>query len=67
MEDLKQGTNIKYDVQTLKGEGKIVGIASNELPIIGKLYIIEPNEPINSDVYNYTHFVAYENQIEIIK
>lgn len=39
MEFLKQGTKISFDVQTLKGEGKIVDMALNGLPIIGQLYI----------------------------
>lgn len=58
MENLKQGTRVEYDVQTLKGKGTIVGMSVNELPIIGATYIIEPDEPIQNEVYDYTHFAV---------
>lgn len=41
-------------------------MALNGLPIIGQLYIIKPDQPINNDVYDYTHFVAWRNKKEII-
>jgi hypothetical protein len=66
MENLKQGTKVKFDIQTLKGEGIIVGLAANDQPIIGKMYIIEPDEKITNEVYNYTHFAAWECQFKII-
>ena len=67
MKDLKQGQKIEYHVDgSLHGFGKIVGKAKNDLPIIGGTYIIEPEEPINSDVYPYTHFVLFETQFKLI-
>lgn len=65
--ELKQGTKIEFDIHPLKGTGKIVGIATITMPIIGNLYIIEPDEPINSEVYEYSHFTAWKSQIKIIK
>jgi len=65
-ENLKQGTKIEFDVQSLKGTGKIVGISKITMPIIGNLYIIEPDEPINSEIYDYSHFTAWDCQIKII-
>lgn len=66
MENLKQGTRVEYDVQSLKGKGYVVGLAMNEQPIIGSLYIIEPDELINNEVYNYTHFAAWGNQLKVL-
>ena len=65
MNILKQGQRIRYVISDLTGYGKIVGIASNSLPIIGISYIIEPDVPINNEVYQYTHFVAFENQLTV--
>jgi hypothetical protein len=67
MEELKQGTKIEFDVQSLTGTGKIVGIATVAMPLIGTLYIIEPDEPINSEAYDYSHFTAWGCQIKEIK
>lgn len=64
--DLKQGTRIEFEIADLKGEGTIVGLATTGHPIIGKTYIIEPDVPINNEVYDYTHFVAWESQFKEI-
>ena len=48
MSDLKQNTRIEFNTQGIIGKGKIVGIGANDLPIIGKMYIIEPDEKIKS-------------------
>jgi hypothetical protein len=64
--DLKQGTRVEFDIQFHKGKGTIVGVATNGSPIIGKSYIIEPDEKLKSDVYDYTHFVAWETQFVVI-
>jgi hypothetical protein len=66
MENLKQGTRVEFDVQSFKGKGTIVGVATNGSPIIGKSYIIEPDEKLQSEVYDYTHFVAFESQFKVI-
>jgi len=63
---LKQGTKVKYDVQTLKGTGTVVGVALIEQAITGSLYIIEPDIPISNDIYNYSHFCAWQNQLEVL-
>lgn len=66
MEYLKQGTRVEFDIQSIKGKGTIVGASTNGQPIIGKSYIIEPDEKLQSDVYDYTHFVACEYQFKVI-
>ena len=66
MELLKRGTRIEFDIQTFKGKGTIVGIATSNQPIIGPSYIIDPDEKINSEVYDYSHFVAFECQFKVI-
>ena len=64
--ELKQGQKVHYDCSGVKGTGKIVGIASNGVPLVGKTYIIEPDEPFNNEVYPYTHFVCPELYLTII-
>jgi hypothetical protein len=64
--NLKQGTRVEFDVQTLKGNGTVVGISTTEQPIIGCSYIIEPDESIRSETYDYTHFVAWGTQLKEI-
>jgi hypothetical protein len=64
--ELKQGQRVKFHIGDLMGEGKIVGMALVEQPIIGGTYIIEPDQPIKNEVYDYTHFVAQEVQFELI-
>ena len=66
-EELTQGTRVRFDVQSFKGDGKIVGVATNGHAIIGKLFIIEPDKQLDSEVYNYSHFCAWESQIEVLK
>lgn len=66
MENLKQGTRVAFNVQGIDGRGTIVGLATNGQPIIGKMYIIEPDEKISNEEYDYTHFVAWEYQLRII-
>ena len=66
MENLKQGTRVEFDVQSFKGKGTIVGVATNGQPIIGKSYIIEPDEKLKSESYDYSHFVAWECQFKVI-
>ncbi len=64
--NLEQGTRVEFDVQSFKGKGTIVGVATNGQPIIGKCYIIEPDEKLKSEVYDYTHFVAWEGQFKVL-
>lgn len=68
MEDLKQGTRVEFqlDGADLRGTGTIVGKATNGQPILGSCYIIEPDESIKSEVYDYSHFVAWSFQLKLI-
>lgn len=66
MEQLKQGQRVRFKIDSLSGTGKVVGVATVEHPIIGSSYIIEPDEPINSVVYDYSHFVAWDIQLTLI-
>jgi hypothetical protein len=58
--DFKQDQKVSYDYGIIKGTGKVVGIASNGVPLVGKTYIIEPDVAFNNEVYPYTHFVCPE-------
>ena len=64
--ELIQGTRVDYDVQTLKGKGTIVGIASRMPGTI--VYIIEPDKAQNipNETYPYSHFVCPDGQLMII-
>jgi len=64
---LKQGTRVEFNVQGISGEGTVVGVANNGSPIIGKTYIIEPDEPISNEAYDYSHFVAFESELKELK
>lgn len=66
MDTLKQGTRVEFGYQIIKGKGTIVGLATDGQPIIGKFYIIEPDDPINNKAYNYTHFCLYECYFKVI-
>jgi hypothetical protein len=66
MARVKQGTRVEFDVQSIKGKGTIVGVATVELPFIGASYIIEPDQKIENETYNYTHFVASESQFKTL-
>ncbi len=65
-QDLKQGQRVSFKIYGLTGTGKIVGKAIVEQPIIGATYIIEPDKSIRNKTYDYTHFIATENQLELI-
>jgi hypothetical protein len=66
---LRQGTRVEFNlnVSGLTGIGKIVGIANDPQPFIGYTYIIEPEIPITSAVYPYTHIVANSTMIQVLE
>lgn len=64
-ERLKQNQRVSFKINDIQGKGKIVGMATSGSPIIGKSYIIEPDEPISNEVYDYSHFVAFEYQLKL--
>ena len=64
--ELKQGQRVEFRIGDLTGKGKIVGKALTDQPIIGGTYIIEPDNSIRNEVYDYTHFVAQEIQLVLI-
>lgn len=64
--DLKQGQRVEFHIGELKGKGKVVGKSVSEQPIIGGTYIIEPDENIRNDTYDYTHFVLPEISLKLI-
>lgn len=61
-----QGQRVEFNIGDLKGTGTVVGKALTDQPIIGGTYIIEPDNPISNEVYNYTHFVAPEINLTLI-
>ena len=63
---MKQGQRVEFKIGDLIGKGKIVGKALTEQPIIGGTYIIEPDEPISNEVYDYTHFATQEIYLTLI-
>lgn len=55
---IPQDTIVKFDYQSMKGEGKVVG-QSAYLPPMGYMYIIQ-TEGVISEEYPYTTFVCPE-------
>lgn len=57
----KQNDRVKFKIdvfnKSISGIGKIVGIATNDQPVIGRSYIIEPETKIKN--YNYSHIVCF--------
>lgn len=62
-----QNQRVAFDNGTIKGTGKVVGVALSEQPIIGATFIIEPDEPITNSTYPYTHFVCTELHLKVSK
>ncbi len=60
MRKFAQGQKVSYQIGNLSGTGKVVGMALTEQPVIGGTYIIEPDEPISNEAYEFSHFVAQE-------
>ena len=71
--DFKNGQIVQYALNAnaadekmiVKGKGKIVGIATVDLPVIGMTYIVEDlsgNFP--SEVYPYSAFACFEMWIK---
>lgn len=54
---LSQDTRVQFNIHGLSGTGKITGVSST-LPVVGAIYIIEPDEPIRNEAYDYKHFVC---------
>ncbi|AEC53146.1 hypothetical protein SCRM01_200 [Synechococcus phage S-CRM01] len=48
--------------------GRIVGVATEDQPVIGRSYIIEPvsMDEFPCDVYPYTHFVSFACSFNVI-
>ena len=65
--NLKHGTRIQFDINTIKGTGTIVGIATSGDVLLGKGYIVEPDEKISNEVYDYTHIVVYELYFTVLQ
>ena len=63
MEKLKQEQRVHFEMGNIVGDGKIVGVCTTEMPILGYKYIIEPDQPITNEVYPYSHFTIFQNQL----
>ena len=59
---LCNGDKIECEIGGSRITGKVCGKVS-EQPVIGGMYIIEPDVSIYSDIYPYTHFVMPEIQL----
>jgi hypothetical protein len=62
----KQDQKVHFDINGLKGVGKIVG-KSTENQFGGDVYIIEPEISIKSETYPYTHITCCETHIKSIE
>jgi hypothetical protein len=64
---LSQNDKVEFDNGVIKGTGKICGIASESVAVIGKGYIVQPDEPIKNETYEYSHVVIHEVHLNPIK
>lgn len=64
MEKLRQGTLVEYNIQNLKGKGRIVGLAMND---ITQSYIIEPIISITSETYPWSHFICPLGHLKVVQ
>ena len=61
-EDLKNGTPVGFILTPeIHGKGKICGIATNGVPILGKGYIVEYSEL--SVPWDYPCIIAFDSQL----
>ena len=58
-----QNTKIKFTRNNITGTGKVVGMSSYD-PLSKGIYIIEPNTPVMSPSYPYTHFTCWGVDME---
>ena len=51
----------------IKGWAKICGSATEEMPVIGRSWIIEPEDPVpfNKVIYPFTHITAFSCQLDV--
>ncbi len=65
----QQNTKVKYRLngdESNQGTGKIVGLVNNGHAVMGRTYIIEPDQHLESEHYPYSHFVLPEIWFEAI-
>ena len=60
----RQDERVMFDNGVQKGAGKIMGVATTELPVLGCSYIIEPDDPVSAGIevacYPFKCFVVAE-------
>lgn len=65
--ELKQDTRVQYNINDkISGEGKVCGIVASNDPSGEKVYIVQPDAPINNEGYGFSHFAAYQSQLKIV-
>jgi hypothetical protein len=66
----KQGDIVAYSLTTpegnLEGTGRIVGVATNPLPIMGSIYMVFDPENFPNKIYQYTTIPMQESALELI-
>jgi hypothetical protein len=67
LNSIPANTKIKYDNGLFYGEGIIVGISTNFMPVIGRIYMVKDlSGNIPNEVYKYDTFSCLENQLKVI-
>jgi hypothetical protein len=66
----QQGDIVKYSLTIpggkLEGTGRIVGVATNPLPIMGAIFMVEDPENFPNSVYPYTTIPMQESALEYL-
>jgi len=70
MFNFAQNDIVAFTVGDLKGYGKIVGCSTIELPVLGRMYIVEvitSTQPLPSDTYPFTTIAVPEIHLDKVK
>jgi hypothetical protein len=62
----EQGQRVYFNLTgTIRGWAKICGAATDELPPLGRSWIIEPEEPVpfSKTTYPFSHITAFGSQL----
>jgi len=59
-ETYKQGDRIHFDNGSVNGFGTVCGQSSNPVVLLGATYIIKPDVPFDTTVYDFTHFAIQQ-------
>lgn len=58
LDELKQDQKVEFNTGVVKGTGKVCGVSGNGVPLAGRSYIVQLDEPIKD--FEYSHISLSE-------